>query len=64
VVKTHRCVDIQIEIVATVANYSRTTGPVMIKCCSTPPTRTEAFEEFKKDAGSEIQRILVENKGL
>ena len=31
--------------------------------CSTPPTRTEAFEDFKKDAGSEIHRILVENKG-
>ena len=30
---------------------------------STPPTRTEAFEDFKKDAGSEIHRILVENKG-
>jgi len=30
---------------------------------STPPTRTEAFEEFKKDAGSEIYRILCENKG-
>ena len=31
--------------------------------CSTPPTRSEAFEDFKRDAGSEIHRILTENKG-
>jgi len=30
---------------------------------STPPTRSTAFEDFKKDAGSEIYRILGENKG-
>jgi kinesin family protein 6/9 len=31
---------------------------------STPPPRTEAFEEFKRDAGIEINRILTENKDL
>ena len=30
---------------------------------STPPSRTKAFEEFKQEKGSEINRILVENKG-
>lgn len=29
----------------------------------TPPLRTVAFEEFKKERGSEINRILNENKG-
>lgn len=32
--------------------------------CSTPPGRMEAFEEFKRDEGSEINRILTENKGI
>lgn len=31
---------------------------------STPPGRMEAFEEFKRDEGSEINRILTENKGI
>ena len=31
---------------------------------STPPSRAAAFEEFKKEMGSEINRILVENKGV
>ncbi len=30
---------------------------------STPPLRTVAFEEFKHERGSEINRILMENKG-
>lgn len=29
---------------------------------SVPPTRTEAFEEFKTERGSEINRVLVDNK--
>ena len=40
----------------------------VIFCClcflfSTPPSRTAAFEEFKQERGSEINRILIENKG-
>ncbi|CAH1251043.1 KIF9 [Branchiostoma lanceolatum] len=31
---------------------------------TTPPPRTEAFEEFKKEKGSEIYRILSENKEI
>lgn len=31
---------------------------------STPPTRTAAFEEFKQERGSEINRVLVENKDI
>lgn len=31
---------------------------------STPPSRASAFEEFKSERGSEINRILVENKGI
>ncbi|XP_060585540.1 kinesin-like protein KIF9 isoform X1 [Ruditapes philippinarum] len=31
---------------------------------STPPQRTKAFEEFKQERGSEINRILVENKEI
>ena len=30
---------------------------------STPPPRGDAFDEFKKEKGSEINRILTENKG-
>ena len=30
---------------------------------STPPTRPEAFEDFKKGRGSEINKILLTNKG-
>jgi len=29
---------------------------------STPPSRTTAFEEFKAEKGSEINRVLIENK--
>ena len=42
--------------------YGHTVVVVLVHY-STPPTRTEAFEEFKKDPGSEIHRILLENKG-
>ncbi|XP_053385895.1 kinesin-like protein KIF9 isoform X1 [Mercenaria mercenaria] len=31
---------------------------------STPPQRAKAFEEFKQERGSEINRILVENKEI
>ncbi|CAL1534907.1 unnamed protein product [Lymnaea stagnalis] len=31
---------------------------------NTPPSRTSAFEDFKMDRGSEINRILIENKGI
>ncbi|XP_022112111.1 kinesin-like protein KIF9 isoform X2 [Acanthaster planci] len=31
---------------------------------STPPLRTVAFEEFKHERGSEINRILIENKDI
>jgi len=31
---------------------------------STPPPRPEAFEEFKKEVGSELNRILCDNKGI
>ncbi|KAH3708306.1 kinesin-like protein KIF9 isoform X2 [Dreissena polymorpha] len=31
---------------------------------STPPNRAKAFEEFKQEKGSEINRILVENKEI
>jgi kinesin family protein 6/9 len=31
---------------------------------STPPARSEAFEEFKRERGSEINRILNENKSV
>jgi len=31
---------------------------------STPPARDIAFEEFKKERGSEINRILIENKDI
>lgn len=31
---------------------------------STPPSRTTAFEEFKQERGSEINRILIENKEI
>lgn len=30
---------------------------------NTPPPKREAFEEFKQERGSEINRILNENKG-
>ena len=30
--------------------------------CSSPPTKADAFEEFKRERGSEINRIFVENK--
>ena len=30
---------------------------------STPPPRADAFEDFKKEEGAEIYRILTENKG-
>lgn len=31
---------------------------------STPPERAKAFEEFKQERGSEINRILIENKEI
>lgn len=30
---------------------------------NTPPSKKDAFEEFKRERGSEINRILNENKG-
>ncbi len=30
---------------------------------STPPPRAEAFEQFKREKGSEINKILLLNKG-
>ena len=30
----------------------------------TPPPKSEAFEEFKQERGSEINRIFNENKGI
>lgn len=30
---------------------------------TTPPTKAEAFQDFKQERGSEINRILHENKG-
>ena len=29
----------------------------------TPPSREEAFEQFKKERGKEVNRVLMENKG-
>lgn len=29
---------------------------------SSPPTKSDAFEEFKRERGSEINRIFIENK--
>ena len=29
----------------------------------TPPSREEAFEQFKREKGKEINRVLMENKG-
>ncbi|KAK7113745.1 kinesin-like protein KIF9 isoform X2 [Littorina saxatilis] len=44
------------------------TGPVSkpekVQRPSTPPPRTTAFEEFKQERGSEINRILIENKEI
>ena len=31
---------------------------------STPPSRREAFEQFKRGRGSEINKILVSNKSV
>ena len=30
---------------------------------STPPPKEEAFEQFKRERGSEINKILLSNKG-
>ena len=30
---------------------------------STPPPKPEAFEDFKKERGREINQILLQNKG-
>ena len=30
----------------------------------TPPAKEEAFEDFKKRRGSELNRVLLDNKGL
>ena len=32
-------------------------------CPSTPPPKDEAFEQFKRERGSEINKILLLNKG-
>ncbi|XP_070571216.1 kinesin-like protein KIF9 [Ptychodera flava] len=39
-------------------------GDTMAPRASTPPLRTVAFEEFKHERGSEINRILTENKDI
>uniref|UniRef100_A0A8C2TG45 Kinesin-like protein n=1 Tax=Coturnix japonica TaxID=93934 RepID=A0A8C2TG45_COTJA len=33
-------------------------------CCSSPPSREAAFEQFKEECGSEINRIFKENKSI
>lgn len=33
-------------------------------CCSSPPSKTAAFEQFKEECGSEINRIFKENKSI
>jgi len=38
--------------------------PAPLEKPSTPPPRDVAFEEFKKERGSEINRILIENKDI
>ena len=30
----------------------------------TPPPKNEAFEDFKKQRGSEINKVFLENKGI
>lgn len=30
----------------------------------TPPPKKEAFEDFKKQRGSEINKVFLENKGI
>lgn len=35
---------------------------IVIPIDNTPPSRTVAFEEFKSEKGSEINRVLIENK--
>lgn len=41
-----------------------TTKPEKAQRPNTPPSRTTAFEEFKQERGSEINRILIENKEI
>ena len=31
---------------------------------TTPPTKAEAFEDFKKQRGSEINKVFIDNKGV
>ncbi|GFR81074.1 kinesin-like protein [Elysia marginata] len=46
-------------------NIDQTGRPSIFKVPpDTPPNRTAAFEEFKTDRGSEINRILIENKEI
>lgn len=33
-------------------------------CCSSPPSKPVAFEQFKEECGSEISRIFKENKSI
>lgn len=33
-------------------------------CCSSPPSKPAAFEQFKEECGSEINRIFKENKSI
>uniref|UniRef100_A0A8C0EC74 Kinesin-like protein n=1 Tax=Bubo bubo TaxID=30461 RepID=A0A8C0EC74_BUBBB len=40
-------------------------GCVFFKfCCSSPPSKPVAFEQFKEECGSEISRIFKENKSI
>ena len=39
------------------------TAPSPTPRAATPPPKSEAFEEFKQERGSEINRILNQNKG-
>ncbi|KAK7506301.1 hypothetical protein BaRGS_00002413 [Batillaria attramentaria] len=47
-----------------VSSAGATSRPEKAQRPSTPPSRTAAFEEFKQERGSEINRILIENKEI
>ncbi|KAL8610515.1 hypothetical protein ACOMHN_060435 [Nucella lapillus] len=47
-----------------VSSTGATSRPEKLQRPSTPPSRTSAFEEFKQERGSEINRILIENKEM
>lgn len=41
----------------------KSSSPIPSEASLTPPPKSTAFEDFKKERGSEINRILNENKG-